>query len=147
MLGYLILLFTIVPAIELAVLIKVGTVIGTMNTISLIIITGVVGGTLARYQGLMVLMKIQDSLNRGIMPSAELLDGLMILVGGVLLLTPGFVTDTLGILLLIPWTRSVVKWLVRQKFQAMMDRGQVVHFGTFSGGGRRFGDYDDIDMN
>lgn len=147
MLGYLILLFTIVPAVELALLIKVGTFIGVGNTLFLIVFTGVVGAALARYQGLLVLMRIQESLNKGLMPSEELMDGLMILVGGILLLTPGFITDVLGLLLLIPWTRALIKIFVRCRFQGMIKQGQAVHFGSFHHQGRRFDRYDDFDVN
>ena len=76
-------------------------------------------------------MKVQDSLQRGIMPSAEILDGFMILAGGIALLTPGFITDVLGLLLLFPATRAGIKWLLRRKFQSMIKQGQVVHFGSF----------------
>ena len=144
--GYLILLFTLLPALELALLIKVGSYIGALNTILIVILTGVAGAALARYEGFRVLIKIQDSLQRGIMPSAELLDGMMILAGGVALLTPGFITDILGLLLLFPVSRAGIKWLLRRKFQSMIERGQVVHFSSFGAKSRRFGTYDDIDI-
>ncbi len=144
--GYLILLFTILPALELALLIKVGSHIGALNTILIVILTGVVGAALARYEGFRVLMKIQDSLQKGMMPSAELLDGMMILAGGVALLTPGFITDVMGLLLLFPVTRAGIKWLLRRKFQSMIARGQVVHFGSFGAKSLRSGGYEDIDI-
>lgn len=150
MLLYLILLFTIIPAVELAILIKVGTIIGVTNTMLLIIFTGVLGAALARYQGFTVLNSIQNELNRGIMPSHQLIDGLMILVGGIVLLTPGFVTDALGFTLLIPWTRSLIKALVQRKMEQMIREGQVVTFGSWTGeddSGRGPGGYDDIDIN
>lgn len=145
--GYLILLFTILPALELALLIKVGSHIGAFNTILIVIGTGVVGAALARYEGFRVLMKVQDSLQRGIMPSAELLDGFMILAGGIALLTPGFITDVLGLFLLFPLTRAGIKWLLRRRFQSMIARGQVVQFGSFGAKSRRLGTYDDIDVS
>ena len=77
MFGYLILLFTILPALELAILIKIGTHIGAGNTLMIIILTGIVGAYLARIQGFQTLQKIQQSLNKGEMPSSELIDGLM----------------------------------------------------------------------
>ena len=144
MLGYLILLFTVVPALELALLIKIGTHIGVGNTLLIIILTGVVGAYLARLQGFLVLNKIQNDLNRGIMPSAELLDGFMILVGGIVLLTPGFVTDTFGLILLIPWTRSLIKVWIKKKFEDKIRRGEVTHFTL---GGLNDDRYDDIDIN
>lgn len=145
--GYLILLFTVLPALELALLIKVGSHIGALNTILIVIGTGVVGAALARYEGFRVLMKVQDSLQRGIMPSADILDGFMILAGGIALLTPGFITDVLGLLLLFPVTRAGIKWLLRRKFQSMIKQGQVVHFGSFGATSRRLGTYDDIDVS
>ena len=145
--GYLILLFTVLPALELALLIKVGSNIGALNTIALVILIGAVGAVLARYEGFRVLVKVQDSLQRGIMPSAELLDGFMILAGGIALLTPGFITDVLGLFLLFPLTRAGIKWLLRRRFQSMIARGQVVHFGSFGAKSRRLGTYDDIDVS
>ena len=144
--GYLILLFTILPALELALLIKVGSHIGALNTIFIVIGIGVVGAALARYEGFRVLMKVQDSLQRGIMPNAEILDGFMVLAGGVALLTPGFITDVLGLLLLFPLTRAGIKWLLRRKFQSMIKQGQVVHFGSFGAKSLRSGGYEDIDI-
>ncbi|MBI5023532.1 MAG: FxsA family protein [Candidatus Omnitrophica bacterium] len=144
--GYLILLFTVLPALELALLIKVGSHIGALNTILIVIGAGVVGAALARYEGFRVLMKVQDSLQRGIMPSAELLDGFMVLAGGIALLAPGFITDVLGLLLLFPVTRAGIKWLLRRRFQSMIARGQVVQFGSFGTTSRRFDGYKDIDI-
>ena len=144
--AYLVLFFTILPALELALLIKVGSHIGALNTILIVILTGVVGAALARNEGFRVLMKIQDSLQRGVMPSAELLDGMMILAGGVALLTPGFITDVLGLLLLFPVSRAGIKWLLRRQFRSMIARGQVVHFGSFGAKSGSFDTYDDIDI-
>lgn len=144
--GYFILLFTVLPALELALLIKVGSHIGALNTIALVVLIGVIGAALARYEGFRVLMKVQDSLQRGIMPSAEILDGFMVLAGGIALLTPGFVTDVLGLLLLFPPSRAGIKWLLRRKFQSMIKRGQVVQFGSFGATSRRSNGYDDIDV-
>ena len=144
--SYLILLFTILPALELALLIKVGGHIGAFNTILIVIGIGVVGAAVARFEGFRVLKKVQDSLQRGIMPSAELLDGFMVLAGGIALLTPGFITDVLGLFLLFPVTRAGIKWLLRRKFQSMIARGQVVQFGSFGAKSRHFDGYNDIDI-
>ncbi|MGE0267185.1 MAG: FxsA family protein [Candidatus Omnitrophota bacterium] len=127
MFPYLIILFTVLPAIELLILIEVGSHIGALNTILLIIVTGVVGASLARMQGFIVLNKIKASLERGQLPSAELLDGLMILTGGIVLLTPGFVSDVIGLFLLIPVTRSIIKLLVQKKMEEMIKTGNAVH--------------------
>lgn len=144
MLGYLILLFTILPALELALLIKVGTHIGVGSTLLILIFTGVLGAYLARMQGFIVLQKIHNDLNHGILPNARLMDGLMILAGGVLLLTPGFITDFLGILMLIPWTRALIKKWLSRKLQDMIERGQIVTITPFP---QRNDGYDDIDIN
>ena len=124
----LIFLFTILPALELYLLIKVGSVIGALNTILIIIFTGILGAFLARLQGFLVIRKIQENLNQGILPSSELLDGALILVGGVLLLTPGFITDIFGFLLLLPPTRVLIKFFLKKQFEAMARNGKAVHF-------------------
>ena len=144
MLGYLFLLFTVLPILELIVIIKVGAKIGALNTVLILLATGAIGAFLARLQGFLVLRKVQDNLNNGIMPSSELLDGFMIFAGGVLLLTPGFITDIFGILLLIPITRSIIKFLLKRKLQAVLKNGQVVHVSSFD---RPNSHYDDIDIN
>ncbi|MBN1586245.1 MAG: FxsA family protein [Candidatus Omnitrophica bacterium] len=122
MLPYLILLFTLLPMAELALLIKVGSNIGVVNTIAIVVLTGVAGATLARYQGWVTISKIQQSLAQGFMPTEELLDGMLILVGGITLLTPGFITDTLGLLALLPPTRAVFKTWLKNSFQGRVQR-------------------------
>ncbi|MFC1510632.1 FxsA family protein [Candidatus Omnitrophota bacterium] len=144
MFGYLVLLFTVVPALELAVLIKVGSFIGVGNTLTIIILTGVVGAYLARLQGFLILQEIQGKLNQGLMPSAQLLDGLMVLVGGILLLTPGFITDVMGFLLLVPFTRAILKLIFNKYFKAMIDRGEASHRKPPPPQSKI---YDDIDIN
>ena len=126
MLGYLILLFIIIPILELAVLIKVGTCIGAGNTILIVILTGVAGAYLARSQGILTLIKIQEDLNRGIMPGDKIVDGLMILCGGVMLLTPGLITDLIGFMALIPATRYLIKQWLKNKFKDMIDRKKII---------------------
>ena len=128
MLGYLILLFTLVPIIELALLIKVGQYIGAMNTITIVIATGILGAILAKSQGLKTLKNIQRDLAMGIMPAEPLFDGLMIMLGGILLLTPGLITDGIGFLMLVPYTRVLIKVWIRQKIKKMMDEGRMTTF-------------------
>ena len=144
MLGYLILLFTIIPALELYILIEVGTHIGVGNTLLIIILTGVIGAYLARLQGFIVLKNIQNELNHGNMPNSQLLDAFMILAGGVVLLTPGFVTDLFGLILLIPWTRSLIKLWIKKKLESMIAKGEAIHFTSQGSKNDR---YDDIDIN
>jgi UPF0716 protein FxsA len=112
---WLLVLFIGVPLLELVVLIKVGALIGTLNTILLILITGVLGAALARQQGLGVISRIKEELSQGRSPSNELLNGVCILVGGFLLLTPGILTDVLGFALLTPPIREIVKKYLRRK--------------------------------
>ena len=115
MLLKLFLAFTIIPIFEIYLLIKIGTIFGALTSIALVIFTGFLGAYLARLQGLLTLFRIQESLREGRMPSGELLDALLIGVAGLLLLTPGFLTDTIGFILLVPISRNVIKsWLRRQ---------------------------------
>jgi len=121
----LLLLFTIIPAVELFILFKVGALIGAAPTIALIILTGMAGAYLAKTQGLDLVSRIQNELNQGRLPTEELLDGAMILGGGILLLTPGFITDLFGFVLLVPPTREIFKKLVRSWMKYYIDQGQI----------------------
>ncbi len=105
----LLILFVIVPVTELFILIEVGKKIGSLTTIGIIILTGIIGAYLVKGQGFMILKKIQNDLNEGIMPGDSLIQGVIILAGGILLLTPGFATDIIGFIFLIPISRRVVK--------------------------------------
>lgn len=131
MLGYLILLFITVPIVELAILIKVGQYIGVLNTVSIVIGTGIAGALLAKSEGLKTLQGIQRDLELGILPSERLLDGLFIFSGGLLLLTPGLITDLIGFLFLIPYSRSFVKEWIRNKFRRMIEKGEISFFASF----------------
>ena len=111
----LLLAFTIIPIIEIYLLIEIGSIFGVLTAITLVILTGSLGAFMARMQGLQTLFRIQGSLREGRMPSRELLDALLIVIAGLVLLTPGFLTDSAGFLLLIPTTRnSIISWLQRQ---------------------------------
>ena len=115
MLLKLFLAFTIIPIIEIYLLIEIGSMFGALTAVALVIFTGFLGAFLARMQGLQTLYRIQESLREGRMPSGELLDALLIGIAGLVLLTPGFLTDSAGFLLLIPATRNSIKyWLRRQ---------------------------------
>jgi len=105
----LLILFVIVPVTELYILIEVGKRMGSLTTIGLIILTGIIGAYLVKGQGFMILKKIQNDLNEGIIPGDSLIQGAIILAGGIFLLTPGFVTDIIGFIFLIPVSRRVVK--------------------------------------
>jgi len=115
MLLKLFLAFTIIPIIEIYLLIEIGSMFGALTAVTLVILTGFLGAFLARMQGLQTLYRIQESVHEGRMPSGELLDALLIVIAGLVLLTPGFLTDSAGFLLLIPATRNSIKyWLRRQ---------------------------------
>jgi UPF0716 protein FxsA len=113
----LLLLFTAIPIIELSLLIKVGSYIGTLNTIILVLLTAVVGAYMVRLEGLGVLYRLQRSLLEGRFPADELISGLMILVAGAFLLTPGFFTDTLGFLMVLPASRNYIRRLIKGYFR------------------------------
>ena len=124
MLLKLFLAFTIIPIIEIYLLIEIGSVFGALTAVTLVILTGFLGAFLARMQGLQTLYRIQESLREGRMPSGELLDALLIVIAGLVLLTPGFLTDSAGFLLLIPATRNSIKyWLRRQIELRYMSNG------------------------
>jgi UPF0716 protein FxsA len=122
MLAKLILLFTVIPLVEIILLIEIGSRLGTGVTLLLLLGTALLGAALARHEGLKTLWRVQTKLANGMMPDEELLDGLLILVAGVMLLAPGLLTDVLGVVLLIPGSRRVIKrWLrhfFRQRLQA-----------------------------
>lgn len=110
----LFLLFTIIPVIELTLLIKIGTLIGTLNTVMLVIFTAVVGAYLVRMEGLGVIYRFQQNMQEGRFPGEEILDGAMILVAGALLVTPGVATDIIGFLLVFPSSRRLIKISLRR---------------------------------
>jgi len=101
--------FTLIPVIELTVLIKVGTIIGSLNTIIIVLFTAAVGAYLVKLEGISVLYRLQNSMREGIFPAEELIDGVMVLIAGALLLTPGFVTDLLGFMFVFPSSRAIIK--------------------------------------
>ncbi|MGZ9899599.1 FxsA family protein [Shewanella gaetbuli] len=125
----LLLVFIIVPAMELSVLIQVGDALGVWPTIGLVFFTAIVGVSLVRSQGLHTLMTVQQKLARGEAPGQEIVEGMMLAAAGVLLLIPGFVTDFIGLLLLTPITRSPIAAYMYKRMQL-----QVVANGRFNGG-------------
>ncbi|MGV2937943.1 FxsA family protein [Mesobacillus sp. LC4] len=122
---YIFLFLVIVPAAEIGVLLLSGQTIGIWPTILIIILTGFLGAFLAKQQGLETIRRTQDQLRRGMMPGDVILDGVSILVGGTLLLTPGFITDILGFLLLAPPTRKFFKALMMKLFRNWIDKGTI----------------------
>lgn len=127
---YLFLLFIIMPIVEIAVLIKVGGAIGAWTTIGIVILTAVVGTYMLRQQGMATLTKAQQRLQGGEMPAQQLLEGLLLVIGGVLLLTPGFITDFFGFCTLFPVSRA---FLAKQLASRSMGNMHVF-VGGASGG-------------
>jgi UPF0716 protein FxsA len=125
MLARIFLFFTIVPLVELFILIKIGGHIGALNTILLVILTALLGAMLARMEGLRTLRQIQWSLSQGQIPAEELIDGVLIFAGGVLLLIPGLLTDLCALILLFPYTRMHFKRWLRRRFDRVVASGNV----------------------
>ena len=121
----LLLLFSLVPLFELWLLIRVGGYVGLLPTILLVASTGVVGASLARSQGFLVINQIQGNLNSGKLPANSLIEGLLILIGGVMLLTPGLVTDIAGFSLVLPKSRAWLRELLKRKFKGLIKTGNV----------------------
>jgi len=119
----LLLLFTVVPLIELGLLIQIGRVIGLAPTIAIVLLTGFAGAALARWQGLATLKRVQTDMSEGRVPAGALVDGLLILVAGAVLLTPGLLTDIFGFLLLIPTTRTAVRRALIEAFRGRVQGG------------------------
>ncbi len=117
--------FTLIPLAELYLLITVGSHIGVLPTIALVLLTGVTGAWLARMEGIATMLRVQQSLQQGQMPAEDLMDAFIILVAGIVLLTPGFITDTMGILLLIPFTRNAFKRWLRRAFDRWRQQGTI----------------------
>jgi UPF0716 protein FxsA len=111
--------------IELALLIQIGQVVGTLPTIGLIILTGVLGAYLARRQGLEVLTRVRQEAQAGRVPTEALFDGALVLIAGAFLLAPGVITDTLGLLCLFPPTRRMIKRVIWSHIQRAIRNGQI----------------------
>ncbi len=128
----LLLLFTVIPVVELWLLIRIGSVIGAGPTILLVLATGVVGASLARREGFSVLQTIQARTARGEFPADAMIDGLCILLAGMVLITPGVITDVLGFLLLIPPTRTLLKGVIARFIRRAAAQGSIHVAGTFN---------------
>lgn len=114
-----------VPLVELYLLLTLGELFGLGPTIALIVVTGVLGSAAARIEGLRVWRQWMKSLRELRSPAQSLLEGVLVLVGGVLLVTPGVLTDVVGLLLLLPWTRRLVARPLRRSIEAHIARGTV----------------------
>ena len=121
MFAILIILFVAIPLLELAVLIEVGKSLGVFTTIFFVISTGIAGAYLTRNQGFQIFFRIREQMRQGQFPADSLIEGLLILIGGLTLLTPGFITDTIGFLCLLPPTRTIFREFIKREFRRRME--------------------------
>jgi len=121
----LFLLFTAIPLLELMILIEIGGRIGVLATLGIVILTGVVGAWIARLQGLSVLRNIQREMAEGRVPAVPLVDGALVLAGGVLLLTPGLLTDLMGLSLMVPAVRASIRRWAMERLERSVREGKV----------------------
>jgi len=141
--GILFLLFLLIPLVEIYFLIKVGSLIGAIPTIALVVFTALLGAMLLRFQGWATLQRTRLTMARGELPALEMLEGVLLLFAGALLLTPGFVTDAFGFALLIPPLRkAVILWFIKRseiRFQQFGDfpPGHEARHHTIEGEYRR----------
>jgi UPF0716 protein FxsA len=135
-------LFFVVPLVELYLIIEVGSVIGALWTVLLVILTAAIGVSLLRIQGLNTLNRARQNMEKGTLPAMEMMEGMMLAVGGALLITPGFITDALGFLCLVPATR-------RAMIRYLMQRSSIHGQGFYSHGTTHYspghGDHDHSD--
>ena len=139
----LFILFTLVPVIELWLLIRVGGIIGFFPTIGIVAFTGVVGAWMARIQGISVISELNTSVAQGKVPGKELVNAVLVFVGGALLLTPGFITDILGFSMIMPGTRDAISVFLMNYFAKKVQNGDVRFSYRSSGSPHRQSKYDD----
>jgi UPF0716 protein FxsA len=123
--GRLFLLFTVVPLVELYLLMAIGRTLGPVPTIGLVLLTGALGAWFARLEGLRVIRRWQEAMARQQLPKDGVIDGLLIFVGGILLITPGILTDIAGLSMVMPPTRRVIAGVVRGWFERQIATGRV----------------------
>ena len=121
----LLLLFTLVPIVELAVLIEIGQHLGMLPTVALVLATGALGAALARREGIQAFHRLRDSIGQGSFPGEAILDGVLILGGGLLLLTPGILTDLLGFAALVPGPRYFIKYYLKTAIERRIHSGSI----------------------
>jgi len=136
--GMLLLLFIIVPLVELALLIRVGAMLGLPLTVLIVIGTAILGSSLARQQGLSVMQRLQSELQAGRQPTDALIEGFMVFGAGLVLLLPGFLSDALGLLCLIPFTRQKILGVLKARLASQVGQGPVRVF-RFGGSAAPFG--------
>jgi UPF0716 protein FxsA len=123
MLPILAFLFIVIPSIEIAILIKIGTIIGFWPTLFLQLATGMLGAFLAKMEGLFIWRKIALELQSGRIPADSLINAFLIFAAGIILVTPGLLTDLAAYALLIPWTRNLFKRWLRKRFKKVVTGG------------------------
>lgn len=132
MFGRLLLLFVVVPIIELSLLVRLGEYIGFWPTVGIIFLTGTAGSFFARREGFSVWKRLNDRLASGQLPGQEIMDGVLILLAGALLITPGVLTDIVGFLALLPPSRRLIGTYVQKRLRQSMQNGNIrVGFGGF----------------
>jgi len=120
-----ILLFIAVPVAEVVIYIELGRHIGLVPTLTLIFVTGIAGAVLAKQQGFYIVRQIRNELRAGIVPGNQVLDGLLLLIGAVLLLTPGLLTDITGFVFVLPFTRRYIREWMKKKLKKWILNGKV----------------------
>ncbi|MCD5323835.1 MULTISPECIES: FxsA family protein [Pontibacillus] len=128
MFRWLLIFILVVPALEIGVLVWAGNLVGPWWVILLIIATGILGAFLAKKQGMETLNRARDHVQRGMVPQEEIFDGVCILIGAVVLFTPGFITDAIGFILLLPITRMPLKRSLQKAVKRMMENGTITIF-------------------
>ena len=112
----LLLLFIVVPLVEIVVIVQVANLVGGWNAVGLLLLISIAGAALVKHEGFVVMRHLREQLDAGRAPTNELIDGALLLIGGLMMLTPGFVTDAFGLLLVFPLSRVGVRTLVRKRF-------------------------------
>ncbi len=131
----LLLLFTLMPIIEISLLIPLHSGIGGWATFALVCVTATLGTIMVKWQGGLALQRIKEAISRGALPGEEIIDGVLVLVAGVTLITPGIVTDTTGLLLLVPFIRKPVRGYAKKKLLSWMElKTESYAFGGVGGG-------------
>ncbi len=121
----IVLLFILVPIVEIVLLFDIGSAIGLNATLLIILLTGFLGAWISRMQGMIVLRQIQTEISQGVMPAAELVGGAIVFAGGILLLTPGIATDLVGFAVMIPFVRHRLQDWILRKFREAIERGNL----------------------
>ncbi len=123
MFGLFVILFLVLPIVEIYIIIQVGQVVGGWNTIGLMILISIVGAWMVRREGLSIIAGVQRQLAAGSLPTKELVDGLLVALAGALMLTPGFLTDGIGLFLLLPPTRAIARTVLIARFRNRVTMG------------------------